>query len=209
VGLGPAPTVDAARPTSESVAVADSAELALEALGTWQDSHRPAHYVRYVRARERTAELLAVDLPISAQALVDEWATTGELQQIAVLSALTQLGVPYRTYARQPDVAFDCSGLTGWAWAEAGVEIPRSSRYQIGAADRIDEDETEAGHLVYYPGHISMYVGQGFIVQAPATGSNVQVVPMSAKTSRVGDPLTSDVLDSLTPEPTQPPTSFS
>lgn len=199
-----APTVDAKRPTTESELVADSADRALLALERWEASSRPAQYVRYVRARERTAELLADEVGLSGEALSDEWAMAGDHHQVAVLSALTQLGVRYRTNASQPDVAFDCSGLTGWAWAEAGVDLPRSSRYQIRATDRVEnDDEAEAGFLVYYPGHVSMYIGQGFMVHSPATGSNVQVAPVSTRTSAIGDPVTGEVLDEL--EGSSPP----
>ncbi len=162
--------------------------------------------MRYVRARQRTAELLAGEVGVSGAALAADWDAADDRQQVAVLSALTQLGVPYRTNARKVDVAFDCSGLTSWAWAEAGVELPRSSRYQIRAADEVETTEAEAGFLVYYPGHISMYVGQGFMVQAPATGSRVQVVPVSKRTSAVGDPVTAEILDEL--EGARPPTEL-
>ena len=196
-----APTVDAERPTTESELVADSADRALLALDRWEASSRPAHYVRYVRARERTAELLADEVGLSGEALADEWASADDRHQVALLSALTQLGVKYRTNARKPDQAFDCSGLTSWAWAEAGVELPRSSRYQIRATDQVDDGEAEAGFLVYYPGHVSLYVGQGFMVHAPTTGSNVQVAPVSTRTSAIGDPVTGDVLDALDVSP--------
>lgn len=202
-----APTAEAKRPTTESQLVADSADHALRALDRWEASRRPAHYVRYLRARERTAELLADEVGVAAEALADEWANADDRHQIALLSALTQLGVKYRTNARKPDQAFDCSGLTSWAWAEAGVELPRSSRYQIRAADEVEtDDEARAGFLVYYPGHISMYVGQGFMIHAPATGSNVQIGPVSKRTSAIGDPVTDDVLADL--EPSSPPAAL-
>ena len=48
----------------------------------------------------------------------------------AINAAMSQLGVRYRWGASSPGVAFDCSGLTQWAWGRAGVSIPRVSRSQ-------------------------------------------------------------------------------
>ncbi|MDA2983274.1 MAG: NlpC/P60 family protein, partial [Actinomycetota bacterium] len=55
---------------------------------------------------------------------------------MAIKAALSQLGVRYRWGASSPGVAFDCSGLTQWAWGKAGVSIPRVSRSQYAALRR-------------------------------------------------------------------------
>lgn len=189
---------DAIRPTSESAEVAGSAQRALDALETWQATDRPSHYIRFVRAREHTAELLAADVGVDALALATEWESGDDRKMTAMLSALTQLGVPYRTRASEPGVGFDCSGLTSWAWREAGVEIARTSSVQIREADEVDEHQAEAGDLVYYPGHVSMYVGQGFMVHSPTHGRNVEVTPLSKRTSAFGDPVGDDTVVAAT-----------
>ncbi|MEZ5296426.1 MAG: C40 family peptidase [Ilumatobacteraceae bacterium] len=175
---------------TDSEAVATQAERALDALDTWQASNRPLHYVRFLRARETTADLLAADLGISGDELLDEWTAADEPKQVAMLSALTQLGVPYRSITSKPGVGFDCSGLTIWAFAQAGIELPRVSGDQISAAERIDEADAEPGDLLYYPGHISIYVGEGMMVHSPYTGSTVEVTNVASRTSRWGDSMT-------------------
>ena len=177
---------------TDSASVAAQADRALDALDRWQESSRPLHYVRYIRAREATAELLADDLGIAGDRLADEWAAADEPKQVAMLSALTQLGVPYRSIHSEPGVGFDCSGLTIWAFAQAGIELPRVSGDQISATERIDEADAEPGDLLYYPGHISIYVGEGMMVHSPYTGSTVEVTEVASRTSRWGDSLTVD-----------------
>jgi hypothetical protein len=175
---------------SDSAAVAGEAGRALDALEQWNESNRPVHYVRFLRARERAAELLAAELGIGADPLLGEWAAADEPKQIAMLAALTQLGVPYRSIHSEPGVGFDCSGLMIWAFAQAGIELPRVSGDQISAAERIDAEDAEPGDLTYYPGHISMYVGEGMMVHSPYTGSTVEVTEVPSRSSRWGDSMT-------------------
>jgi peptidoglycan DL-endopeptidase CwlO len=77
--------------------------------------------------------------------------------------AYAQLGKPYRWGATGPD-AFDCSGLTMMAWAQAGVSLPHSSRAQIGIGRQVTRSELQPGDLIfrYSPiSHVSLYVGNG------------------------------------------------
>jgi len=177
---------------TDSATVAGEAGRALDALELWNTTNRPVHYVRFLRAREQTAQLLAADLDISGQALAADWAATEEPKQIAMLSALTQLGVPYRSIHSEEGVGFDCSGLMIWAFAQAGIELPRISSDQISAAERIEPEQAEPGDLTYYPGHISMYIGEGMMVHSPYTGSTVEVTAVPSRTSRWGDSMTVD-----------------
>jgi cell wall-associated NlpC family hydrolase len=96
---------------------------------------------------------------------------------IAVAKALAQVGKPYRYGGRGPD-AFDCSGLVGYSWAAAGVELPRSSGAQFAALPQVPLDELRPGDLVYSPGHIGMFVGDQLMVHAPRTGRRVEVAPL-------------------------------
>ena len=87
--------------------------------------------------------------------------------QIAVDAALTRLGYRYVYGAAGPD-AFDCSGLTSWAWAQAGVSIPHSST-RPGAASVRAARPTPArrpGDLLLAGHHVAMYIGNGQIVDA-------------------------------------------
>lgn len=95
---------------------------------------------------------------------------------VAVDTAKAQLGDPYRWGASGPD-AFDCSGLTMYAWAAAGVGLPHSSRSQFASLPHVPMDALAPGDLVFYGSpihHVGMYVGGGQMIHAPQTGDVVK-----------------------------------
>lgn len=97
---------------------------------------------------------------------------------IAVQAALSQLGVPYRFAAEQPGVAFDCSGLTKWAWGQAGVYLPHQSAAQYRATAHVPQSLAQPGDLIFYYspiGHVGLYIGNGRMVHAPQTGDVVNI----------------------------------
>ena len=96
----------------------------------------------------------------------------------AVASAAGQIGVPYRFAAESPGVAFDCSGLTKYAWGSAGVYLPHQSGAQFGSVPHVPKDQAQPGDLVFYYapiGHVGIYIGGGQMIHAPATGKTVEV----------------------------------
>lgn len=178
---------------TKSATIAAEADRALDAYARWETDRNPADYVRFVQAREEAAIMTAADLQLEPEALLEEWAATPFEKQRAVLAAMSQLGVPYRSIASEPGVGFDCSGLTSWAFAQAGLEIPRPSGDQFRAAEEIDLVEAEAGDYVWYPGHISIYLGAGTMVHSPNSGSHVEAVMLPTKrTVRFADPFGED-----------------
>ncbi len=97
--------------------------------------------------------------------------------QAAVDAALSQLGKPYQWGASGPD-SYDCSGLTSWAWAHAGVALPHNSGMQYAATPRVPEGDWQPGDLLFFGDpihHVAMYIGNGQMVEAPYTGSQVRV----------------------------------
>ncbi|MFJ8438664.1 C40 family peptidase [Kitasatospora griseola] len=96
----------------------------------------------------------------------------------AMGAALSKLGSWYSYGAAGPST-FDCSGLMQWAYAQAGVSIPRTSQAQAGAGTSLGTNIANArpGDLIIYYGdqhHVGMYVGNGQIVHAPHTGAQVR-----------------------------------
>jgi cell wall-associated NlpC family hydrolase len=176
-----------AAPRTKSAMIADVAGQAVEALERWEQTSHPIDYVRFVQHRDQAAALAERDVELDDGALRDAWADVSVAKQHAVLSAVSQLGVPYRYLAAEPGVGFDCSGLTIWAYGSAGVEIPRVSRDQINGATAIERDEAEAGDLVYYPGHISIYLGAETMIHSPNSGSHVEITWLPDKSLRFGD----------------------
>ncbi|MHB1596638.1 MAG: C40 family peptidase [Streptosporangiaceae bacterium] len=98
----------------------------------------------------------------------------------AVAFAYQQLGKPYVWGATGPG-SYDCSGLVQAAWASAGVTIPRVTYGQWAALPHVSASSLQPGDLLYYDGqgHVSMYVGDGYIIDAPRTGLTVQKIPMN------------------------------
>jgi cell wall-associated NlpC family hydrolase len=172
-----APTVDAgATIKSSSPAVAGHAASALDALEAWTSTGSPVAYVDFLRLRDAAAGEVASELGIEAADLRSAWASVASEKQIAVLAALSQLGVPYRSMASIEGVGFDCSGLLHYAYSRAGIDLERSSRTLVNAARRVSRDEAVAGDHVYYPGHISMYLGVAdAIVHSPNSGNHVAI----------------------------------
>jgi len=111
---------------------------------------------------------------------------------IAVNAAMGQLGVPYRFAAESPGVAFDCSGLTKYAWGQAGVYLPHQSGAQYGSIPHISQSEIQPGDLIFYKspiGHVAIYIGGGSMIHAPATGDVVKVAAVNwAKVVGIGRP---------------------
>jgi len=97
----------------------------------------------------------------------------------AVAFAYAQLGKPYQWGATGPD-SYDCSGLAQAAWAAAGVAIPRDTYEQWAALPHIAASAIQPGDLLYYDGvgHVAIYVGDGYIIDAPQTGMDVERIPM-------------------------------
>ena len=111
---------------------------------------------------------------------------------IAVQSALGQQGVPYRYATSSPGVGFDCSGLTAYAWGQAGVGLPHQSRAQYASVPHVPKDQAQPGDLLFFYSpisHVSIYLGNGMQVHAPNTGKTVTVAPVNwGKVTGVGRP---------------------
>ncbi len=100
--------------------------------------------------------------------------------QIAVEAALSKVGSRYVFGAAGPD-QFDCSGLTSWAWKQAGVTIPRTSSGQAGLQS-VPMDQLQPGDLVTYYSpvhHVAMYIGNGQIVHASTSSKPVYVTSVN------------------------------
>jgi cell wall-associated NlpC family hydrolase len=95
---------------------------------------------------------------------------------IAVSTAEAQLGKPYVYAASGPD-SFDCSGLTMYAWAAAGVAMPHNAEMQYNSFPHVPMDQLQPGDLVFYGSpihHVGMFVGNGTMIEAPYTGVDVR-----------------------------------
>jgi cell wall-associated NlpC family hydrolase len=99
----------------------------------------------------------------------------------ALAAAKTKLGDPY-VYGASGPSSFDCSGLTSWAYAQAGVSIPRTAESQANAGMHLTASQLKPGDLVIFYSdyhHVGLYAGNGMVLHAPRTGENVKYEAMS------------------------------
>jgi len=108
-------------------------------------------------------------------------AAAGPAASAAIAAAWTRQGLPYVWGATGPST-FDCSGLTQWAYRQAGTAIPRTSRQQYAALPKVALDALQPGDLVFYATgddpstihHVALYLGGGRVLHAPHTGDVVR-----------------------------------
>ncbi len=129
----------------------------------------------------RAAGAAAAQAVHDAQGVHDAAEPTG-IAAAAIAAARTRIGLPYVWGATGPET-FDCSGLTGWAYAQAGLNLPRTSRQQWFAGRHVGLGELAPGDLLFWASdvrnpatihHVALYVGNGRMIAAPHTGALVQ-----------------------------------
>ena len=120
-------------------------------------------------------------------AAVNGGAMTAAQLTTALRAAESRRGLPYVWGAAGP-ASFDCSGLVQWSFAQAGISMPRVAADQARAGQAVPVSQLQPGDLLFYhtdptdPGyisHVAIYLGNGWMIQAPQPGMDVQVVPAS------------------------------
>ncbi len=100
-------------------------------------------------------------------------------------AAMSRRGLPYVWGAAGPQ-SFDCSGLVQWSFAQAGIVMPRVAADQARSGPAVPVSQLAPGDLLFYhtdltaPGyisHVAIYLGNGWMIQAPEPGMDVEVVP--------------------------------
>lgn len=129
-------------------------------------------YIPAFKANQGGGYAAAVEAPAAAAPAPAPSQSVGEKVLAAARSAI---GSPYVYGANGPS-AFDCSGLTSWAYQQAGVSIPRTSQAQASAGTPVSLDALQPGDIiVYYSGasHVGIYTGNGTIIDALNSGTPV------------------------------------
>jgi peptidoglycan DL-endopeptidase CwlO len=126
----------------------------------------------------------AAGLPAGSVSTAGGAMTAAELTT-ALRAAESRQGLPYVWGAAGPS-SFDCSGLVQWSFAQAGVRMPRVAADQARTGPAVPVSQLQPGDLLFYhtdptaPGyisHVAIYLGNGWMIQAPQPGMNVQIVP--------------------------------
>lgn len=129
-------------------------------------------YIPAFKADQGAGYAAAVEAPVAEAPAPAPVQSVGEKVLEAARSAV---GSPYVYGANGPS-AFDCSGLTSWAYRQAGVSIPRTSQAQASAGTPVSLDALQPGDIiVYYSGasHVGIYTGHGTIIDALNSGTPV------------------------------------
>jgi cell wall-associated NlpC family hydrolase len=117
-------------------------------------------------------------------------------KQIDVMlrAAMSREGMPYVWGAAGP-TSFDCSGLVQWSFTQAGIVMPRVAADQALTGPAVPVSQLEPGDLLFYHtdptaptyiSHVAIYLGNGWMIQAPEPGENVEVVPADFGTEFAG-----------------------
>jgi peptidoglycan DL-endopeptidase CwlO len=105
--------------------------------------------------------------------------------EVMLKAAMSREGDPYVWGAAGPD-EFDCSGLVQWSFAQAGIVMPRVADDQALTGPAVSVSQLQPGDLLFYHtdptaptyiSHVAIYLGNGWMIQAPETGEDVEVVP--------------------------------
>jgi cell wall-associated NlpC family hydrolase len=134
----------------------------------------------YLELRRVVSNGVAKRLAIDPNDLNRAWSRAPRDHQIAVLSALTQLAVPYLEGKEDSYVKMDCSGLLWFAWRTAGVDMPRQAVSQLDRRMRVEREDAIAGDITGEGTHVQMYLGTGLaMIHAPFGGKFVKFKIMS------------------------------
>ena len=99
---------------------------------------------------------------------------TGGVTDIICQAAISRLGCPYIWAASGPN-SFDCSGLTQWCYAQAGIYITRTdSSQRNGATSVLPVSDAQPGDILWMSGHVGIYMGGGAYIHAPQPGDVVR-----------------------------------
>jgi peptidoglycan DL-endopeptidase CwlO len=100
-------------------------------------------------------------------------------------AAMSRRGMQYVWGAAGP-TSFDCSGLVQWSFAQAGIVMPRVAADQALTGPAVPVSQLQPGDLLFYHtdptaptyiSHVAIYLGNGWMIQAPEPGEDVEVVP--------------------------------
>ncbi len=182
---------DARAAAGAAQAAADTALADLEAQQDQLEGQLAGYRADYARlaAPQRALVDDAVGGPqLSAAAMADAAAAAPaaaptEAAGTAIQTALAQVGKPYVVGAAGPN-GFDCSGLTQYAYAAAGIPLPHSSRSQSGLGAAVSRADLQPGDLVFFyspVSHVGMYIGNGQMVHASVSGRPVAVTSVDQR----------------------------
>lgn len=163
--------------TTATVTVAAEADLGLAAATVSAEAPPPPPpVVRTVTAASRT-RTTASSSSSSSAATVQAPPIDGSLASSIIAEAYKYIGVPYVSGGASPS-GFDCSGFVQYVYAQFGISLPRTSGAQANAGYRVSAAEAQPGDLIWAPGHIGIYLGNGQHIAARNYSTPLSVGPV-------------------------------
>ncbi len=151
-----------------------------------------ADFARLSAAEQERVTTAVAGRSLEAPSVAELPVAPGSAAAVAIAAALAQVGDRYAAGGTGPD-AFDCSGLTSYAYATAGVSLPHSSRAQSTMGRQVPRNQLQPGDLVFYYSpisHVALYIGNGMIVHARTYGKPLAVTSVDQSGYRFGVRLT-------------------
>ncbi|HEY6796735.1 MAG TPA: NlpC/P60 family protein [Kineosporiaceae bacterium] len=177
VAVHPAPAVDLGRPGAATGSTTHG-DLTLADVGQGTDQTATARRAtrRSTPSGSATSDSPSSDGASAANTEPASVTSSSAVGSSAVAVASRYLGTPYRFGGSSPR-GFDCSGLIQYVFAQLGKQLPRTAAEQAAAARHIPRSEARPGDLVLFPGggHIALYLGGNMMLDAPHTGTVVQI----------------------------------
>ncbi|WP_230976506.1 C40 family peptidase [Georgenia wutianyii] len=158
-------------PVAEHVAAAEAERAAAAAA--------EAQAVAAARSTETASRSTASAPAAQAEAATPAPAPAQSVSGNAIVDiAFRYVGTPY-VYGGSSPAGFDCSGFTWYVFQQVGINIPRSSGAQASAGTVVSAAEARPGDLVWWPGHVGIYLGDGQHIAARNPSKPLQAGPIS------------------------------
>lgn len=155
---------------ADATFVIEAAAVTVTAAPKPEVKPEPTREERTSRTTERASTETASP---AAEASAASSAPASAVGSDVISIAARYVGVPYVYGGTTPD-GFDCSGFTAYVYGQLGISLPHSSSAQGSMGTKVSRDEAQPGDLIWTPGHISIYAGDGMQIDAPRPGETIQ-----------------------------------
>lgn len=161
--------------TAPAVQVANDATLSIESKAvkvTPAPEPEPVPEPVVETTTQPEAEVVATAAVEEPEPATPDYASDGSIGAQAVAIAMQYIGIAYTYGGESPSSGFDCSGLIKYVYAQLGVELPHSSSSMVATGYQVQSPIP--GDIVWTQGHVSLYAGDGMVVEAANYGTPVR-----------------------------------
>lgn len=149
--------------------------------------------------------VLANTINIFSRGSINTQSSPGLTGNSVVQNAIQYLGVPYKWGGTNPAQGLDCSGLAQLVYSNLGIQLPRTTQQQVSMGQPVASlSQAQPGDLIFYgspPYHVGIYIGNSQMIDAPKTGTDVQIQPVWGSPSSIRRIITSPT--TTAPNPVQ------